>query len=107
MNHADTFLPSSLKSLKSRLFNYDESTCAISDVDAAADANASTGTAAASVAAAPAAAADGAHGYRYQTAPRLLHALRPPARPEDFEVVLFKPAPAQQLLAAARRLLGK
>jgi len=56
---------------------------------------------------APAAVADGVHVHRYQTAPRLLHALRPPAQPEDFEVVLFKPAPAQQLLAAARRLLGK
>ena len=83
--------------------------CADADAEAEADdnANANTGTAAAAAAAAPAAAADGAHGYRYQTAPRLLHALRPPARPEDFEVVLFKPAPAQQLLAAARRLLGK
>ena len=57
--------------------------------------------------AAPAAVADGVHVHRYQTAPRLLHALRPPARAEDFEVVLFKPAPAQQLLAAARCLLGK
>ncbi|KQN73145.1 hypothetical protein ASF04_08450 [Duganella sp. Leaf61] len=81
--------------------------------DADADANASTGTgtgtgtAAASAAAALAAAADGARVHRYQTAPRLLHALRPPARAEDFEVVLFKPAPAQQLLAAARCLLGK
>ena len=65
-----------------------------------ADANASTSTgtgtgtaAAAAAAAAPAAAADGARVHRYQTAPRLLHALRPPARAEDFEVVLFKPAP--------------
>lgn len=65
-------------------------------VCADADANASTGTGTAA-----------AHVHRYQTAPRLLHALRPPARAEDFEVVLFKPAPAQQLLAAARCLLGK
>jgi hypothetical protein len=38
-------------------------------------------------------------------APRLLHALLPPPDPAAFDAVLYKPAPAQQLLAVARRLL--
>ena len=46
-------------------------------------------------------ALDGAHGG----APRLLHALLPPPRLQAFDAVLYKPAPPQQLLAVARRLL--
>lgn len=45
---------------------------------------------------------DAAHGGG---APRLLHALLPPPAPERYDAVLFKPAPPQQLLAVARRLL--
>jgi hypothetical protein len=48
-----------------------------------------------------AAAVDARHGG----APRLLHALLPPPGPEQFDAVLYKPAPPQQLLAVARRLL--
>lgn len=49
--------------------------------------------------------ADDASAHAHERAPRLLHALLPPARPQAFDVVLFKPAPAQQLLDAARRLV--
>jgi hypothetical protein len=45
--------------------------------------------------------ADGRHGG----APRLLHALLPPSAAQAFDAVLYKPAPPQQLLAVARRLL--
>lgn len=46
-------------------------------------------------------ALDAAHGG----APRLLHALLPPPGLDAFDAVLYKPAPPQQLLAVARRLL--
>ena len=48
-----------------------------------------------------AAAVDARHGG----APRLLHALLPPPLTAQFDAVLYQPAPPQQLLAVARRLL--
>jgi hypothetical protein len=42
---------------------------------------------------------------REEAPPVLLHALLPPARPEDFTEVMYKPAPPAMLLSALRRRL--